>query len=84
MISARDAIFTQNEMIDSVAENVLSDAMEDIIMRDILMEIITRNEASQLADRYMEDDRIANAVAEGVFMRTVVRMLRNEVAAPLL
>lgn len=71
-------------MVDSVAEEVLNDAMQDLIIKDILLEIIQNNEVSKLADIHVDEDKIANFFAEGIMNNTVRRMLRDDVAEPLL
>ena len=37
---------TQNEMLNSVAENLITEAMQEVIMSDILVEIISKNQVS--------------------------------------
>ena len=71
-------------MVDSVAEEVLNDTMQDLIMKDILLEIIQNNEVSKMVDIHVDEDRIANFFAEGIMNNTVRRMLRDDVAQPLL
>ena len=71
-------------MLDAVSEGVIQDAMQDLILKDILVEIIENNEVSKLADNHVDDERLANFFAEDVMRDTVIRMLREDVAQPLL
>ena len=75
---------TETEMMDGIAEEVISDTMQDIIMSDILMEIIANNEVSRMADQHVEQDIIANHFAEGIMKETVLRMLTSDVAQPMI
>ena len=73
-------LLTETELIESTADWVLTEAIEDIIMRDILMEIIHKNEVSKMADGHVTLERDATGVAEGIMRNTVMGMLRDEVA----
>ena len=71
-------------MLSGIAENLISDTIQDLIMQDILLEIIKNNEVSQIVDRQIEKDRLIEHIAEGVMRETVMRMLSEEIAMPQL
>ena len=53
-------------MVNSVAEDLLSDVMQETIMSDIILEIIKNNEVSKMVDSHIDVDRIANYFAENI------------------
>ena len=48
-----------------------------------MLEIISQNQVSKIADKNLILHRDAMAVAEQVFQKTVVDMLINEIAVPM-
>mgnify|MGYP001626570703 CR=1 FL=1 len=52
-------------------------------MQDILLTIIQGNEVSKLADKKIDEDKVASYLAEGIMKETVLRILTNEIGRPL-
>ena len=74
---------TRSDILEVVVRELIDEVIEEKITGEILLEIIAQNQVSKIADKNLILHRDAMAVAEQVFQKTVVDMLINEIAVPM-
>ena len=74
---------TRSDLLGVIVRELIDEVIEEKITGEIMFEIIAQNQLSKIADRNLILHRDAMAVAEQIFKKTVVDMLINEVAVPM-